>query len=175
MALEKFDFDVSHSNVSFTARHLMFTKVRGEFGLWGGQLELDLADLTKSTVSAEIDAKSLDTHDEKRDAHLRSADFFDVENHPKLLFVSKRVEKKGDRYVLVGDLTIRGTTREVSLDTEFHGTQKDPWGGERVGFTATGKIQRTEFALNWNVALEAGGVLVGETVEITLEIQAKKA
>lgn len=175
MALQKFDFDVSHSNVAFTARHLMFTKVRGQFALWSGSLELDLADLTKSKVSAEIDAKSIDTHEEKRDGHLRSADFFDVENHPKLTFASKRVEKKGDGYLLVGDLTIRGITREIALDTEFHGTQTDPWGGERVGFTAAGKVQRKDFGLNWNVALEAGGVLVGETVEITLEIQAKKA
>jgi polyisoprenoid-binding protein YceI len=175
MALQKFEFDLSHSNLTFTARHLMFTKVRGQFDVWGGSLELDLDDLTKSKVSAEIDAKSIDTREEKRDAHLRSADFFDVEKHPKLTFTSKRIEKKGEHYLLTGDLTIRGTTREITLDTEFHGSQTDPWGGSRVGFTATGKVQRTDYGLNWNVALEAGGVLVGETVEITLEIQAKKA
>jgi polyisoprenoid-binding protein YceI len=175
MSLTKYDFDTAHSSVAFTARHLVFTKVRGQFRIWSGTLSLDLADLTKSKVFAEIDAKSIDTQEEKRDAHLRSADFFDVESHPLLTFTSKRIDAKADGYLLVGDLTIRGTTREVALVTEFHGTQKDPWGGERVGFTATGKIQRTDFGLNWNVALEAGGVLVGETIEITLEIQAKKA
>ena len=145
----------------------------------------DLADVAISTAKklgagycdlrvARYMNESIDTREEKRDAHLRSADFFDVEKHPKLTFASKRIEKKGDHYLLVGDLTIRGVTQEIALDTEFHGTQTDPWGGERVGFTAVGKVQRKDFGLNWNVALEAGGVLVGETVDITLEIQAKK-
>lgn len=177
MALTKFDFDNGHSSVAFVARHLVFTKVRGTFQKWTGSLELDLADLTKSKVSVEIDTASISTNEEKRDGHLRSADFFDSEKFPKMSFVGKRIEKNGDAYRLVGDLTIRDTTKEVALDTTFEGTQKDPWGGDRVAFAASTKIQRKDFGLNWNVALEAGGVLVGETVEIVLDIQAiqKKA
>jgi polyisoprenoid-binding protein YceI len=175
MALTKFDFDPTHSNVAFIARHLVFTKVRGSFSKWGGSLELDLADLTKSKVTVEIETASVSTHDEKRDGHLRSPDFFDSEKFPKMTFVSKRVEKHGDAYKLVGDLTIRGTTKEVALDTTFEGTQKDPWGGDRVAFSAATKVQRKDWGLNWNMALEAGGVLVGETVEIVLDIQAVQA
>jgi polyisoprenoid-binding protein YceI len=172
MAITKFDFDLSHSSVAFVARHLVFSKVRGTFGKWGGSLELDLADLTKSKVTVEIDTASIDTHEEKRDAHLRSPDFFDSEKFPKMTFVSKRIEKDGDAYRLVGDLTIRGVTKEVSLDTTFEGTSKDPWGGDRIAFSAATKIQRKDWGLNWNMALEAGGVLVGETVEIVLDIEA---
>lgn len=172
MATTKFDFDLSHSSVAFVARHLVFTKVRGTFGKWGGSLQLDLADLTKSRVSVEIDTTTIDTREEKRDAHLRSADFFDADKFPKMTFTSKRIAKKGDAYELVGDLTIRGVTKEVTLDTTFEGTSKDPWGGDRVAFSAATKIQRKDWGLNWNMALEAGGLLVGETIEIVLDIQA---
>jgi polyisoprenoid-binding protein YceI len=172
MALTKFDFDPSHSSVAFVARHLVFTKVHGVFAKWSGTLELDLADLTKSKVLVEIDTASIDTHEEKRDAHLRSPDFFDVEQFPKMTFASKRIEKKGNGYSLVGDLTIRGITKEVALDTTFEGTQKDPWGGDRVAFTAATKIQRKDWGLTWNMALETGGLLVGETIEIALDVQA---
>lgn len=172
MALTQFDFDLSHSSVAFVARHLVFTKVRGTFGKWGGSLALDLADLTKSQVSVEIETATIDTREEKRDAHLRSPDFFDADKFPKMTFVSKRIEKNGDAYRLVGDLTIRGVTKEVSLDTTFEGGSKDPWGGDRVAFSASTKIQRKDWGLNWNMALEAGGVLVGESVEIVLDIQA---
>lgn len=175
MALTKYDFDPTHSSVAFVARHLMFTKVRGQFAKWGGSLELDLEDLTKSKVSVEIDVASIDTNEEKRDGHLRSGDFFDVEKFPTMTFASKRIEKSGDHYKLIGDLTIKGTTREVSLDTTFEGTQKDPWGGDRVAFSAATKVLRKDWGLNWNVALEAGGVLVGDQIEIVLDIQAKKA
>ena len=172
MTLIHYSFDPSHSSVAFVARHLMFSKVRGSFGKWSGTLALDLADLTTSKVNVEIDTASIASNDEKRDAHLRSADFFDAEKFPKMLFAGKRIEKSGDSYKLVGDLTIKGVTKEVVLDTTFEGTQKDPWGGDRVAFTAATKVQRKDWGLAWNVALEAGGVLVGETVEIVLDIQA---
>ena len=172
MALTKFDFDPTHSSVAFIARHLVFTKVRGAFDKWSGTLELDLADLTKSKVAVTIETASVDTHEEKRDAHLRSADFFDSEKFPTMTFVSKRIEKSAAGYKLIGDLTIRGVTKEVTLDTAFEGTQKDPWGGDRAAFTASTKVQRKDWGLTWNMALEAGGVLVGETVEIVLDIQA---
>ena len=172
MALTTYGFDQSHSSVAFVARHLMFSKVRGTFAKWNGTLELDLADLTKSKVAVEIETASVDTNEEKRDAHLRSADFFDAEKFPKMKFVAKRIEARGDHYAMTGDLTIKGITKEVVLDTTFEGTQKDPWGGDRVAFTAATKVQRKDWGLTWNVALEAGGVLVGETVEIALDIQA---
>jgi polyisoprenoid-binding protein YceI len=175
MALQKFEFDTTHSSVAFTVRHLVIAKVRGTFKVWGGDLQLDLADLTKSKVDVKIDAASIDTHEEKRDGHLRSADFLDAEKFPSLTFESRKIEKKGDRYALTGDLTIRGVTKSVTLDTELGGTAKDPWGGERIAFSAHGKIDRGDYGLKWNQALEAGGVLVGETVDIHLEIEAKKA
>ncbi len=172
MALSTFTFDPTHSSVAFIARHLVITKVRGTFGTWTGTLQLDLADLTKSKVSVEIDTASINTHEDKRDGHLRSPDFFDSEKFPKMTFVSKRVDKNGDDYKLVGDLTIKGVTKEVALDTTFEGTQKDPWGGNRAAFAAHTKINRKDFGLTWNQTLEAGGVLVGETIEIVLDIQA---
>lgn len=172
MALTKFDFDLGHSAVAFVARHLVFTKVRGTFGKWGGTLELDLADLTRSRVTVRIETASIDTHEEKRDAHLRSGDFFDVERFPTMTFDSKRIEKTEGGYRLVGDLTIRDVTKEVALDTVFEGTSKDPWGNDRIAFSAATKIQRKDWGLAWNMALETGGVLVGETVEIVLDVEA---
>jgi len=172
MSLAQFDFDLTHSSVAFIARHLVITKVRGAFGKWSGTFETDLADLTKSKIAVEIDATSINTHEEKRDGHLRSPDFFDVEKFPKITFASKRVDKNGADYKLVGDLTIKGVTKEVTLDATFEGTQKDPWGGNRAAFTAHTKIQRKDFGLTWNQTLEAGGVLVGDTIEIVLDVQA---
>ncbi len=172
MALTKFDFDNGHSSVAFVARHLMFTKVRGTFSKWGGSLELDLADLSRSRVEVQIETGSVDTHEEKRDAHLRSPDFFASDEFPRMTFKSKRIDKSGSAYRLIGDLTIRGVTKEVVLDTVFEGASKDPWGNERVAFSASTSVQRKDWGLSWNVALEAGGVLVGETVEIVLDLQA---
>jgi polyisoprenoid-binding protein YceI len=172
MALTKYSYDPTHSSVAFVARHLVFTKVHGTFSKWNGTLELDLADLNKSKVAVEIQTASVDTREEKRDAHLRSADFFDVEKFPTMRFVATRIEKRGDRYAMTGDLTIKDVTKPVTLETSFEGTQKDPWGGDRVAFTAATKVQRKDWGLSWNVALEAGGVLVGETIEIVLDIQA---
>lgn len=167
------DFDLSHSSVNFHVRHLMVSKVHGRFQTWGGTLVIDNDDITRSTVNVEIDTASIDTKEEKRDAHLRSADFFDVENNPKLTFKSTSVKKVSDEELEVtGDLTIRGTTKPVVLKVENNGTVKDPWGGTRAGFSAKASISRKEFGLHWNALLETGGVVVGDKIEISLEIEA---
>ncbi len=176
MTTTNWNFDLSHSSVNFHVRHLMVSKVHGRFSLWGGTLEIDSDDMTKSRVDVSIDATSVDTKEEKRDAHLRSADFFDVEKFPALTFKSTRVEKVGDEELAItGDLTIHGVTKSVKLAVELGGVAKDPWGGTRTGFSAKTSINRKDFGLGWNSVLEAGGVLVGEKVEITLEIEAVQA
>ena len=171
--------DPSHSVVEFSAKHMMITTVRGQFGTVEGQIVADEENPAQSSVEVEIDAAGIDTRAEQRDAHLRSADFLDVESFPKLTFRSKRIEggyrQPGDAFKVVGDLTIRGTTREVTLDAVYEGTGKDPWGGERVSFSADTKIDRRDFGLVWNVGLETGGVLVGHEIKIHLEAQAVKA
>lgn len=173
---QQFSLDSVHSSVGFAVRHMMFAKVRGRFGAFRGTVQLDPEDITRSTVEVEIDAASIDTGTADRDNHLRSADFFDVEAFPKLTFKSTRIEHLGgERYAVTGPLTIRGVEREVTLNAEYGGLAKDPWGNQRALFTATGSIDRREFGLKWNQALEAGGVLVGERVELELEAQAVKA
>src|SRR5688572_23097254 len=167
--------DTVHSAIGFSVRHLVFAKVRGRFKTWTGSLELNDENLANSSVQVSIDADSIDTGTPDRDAHLRSPDFFDVANHPKLSFRSNRVEALGgDRYRVYGDLTIRDVTREVVLESEFSGRAKDPWGNDRVAFTAKTSVDRRDFGLKWNQALETGGVVVGERVDIELEIQAVK-
>ena len=175
MATEKWEIDAVHSSVGFTVRHMVVAKVHGQFTKWGGTLELDPEQLTASKIDITIDASSIDTRDEKRNGHLKSADFLDVEKQPNITFKSKLIEKKGaDAYQVTGDLSIRGVTRDVVLDVEFGGRAKDPWGGDRMGFTAKGKIDRKEFGAKWNAALEAGGFMVGDMVDITIEIEALK-
>ena len=170
------NIDSSHSGVNFSIRHMVVSKVRGRFAKYAGTIALDEGDLTRSVVQATIDASSIDTGTPQRDTHLRSADFFDAEKFPELQFRSKRIEKVEDaRYRVVGDLTIRDVTREVSLDVEYGGRTKDPWGNERIGFIATTALDRKDFGLGWNQVLEAGGVLVGDRVDIELEVQAVKA
>lgn len=166
--------DPAHSVVELAVKHMMFSTVKGRFANLAGTITLDEQNLAGSSVTAEIDASSIDTREAQRDGHLRSADFLDVENFPTITFRSTEIVPQGrDRFVLVGDLTIRGVTREVSLDAELAGQGTDPWGGKRTGFTATSAINRKDFGLNWNQALEAGGVLVSDQVKIGLEIQAK--
>jgi polyisoprenoid-binding protein YceI len=155
---------------------MVVSKVRGRFAKFNGSVALDEGDLTRSVVDATIDASSIDTGTAQRDDHLRSADFFDVERFPQLRFRSTRIEKLGgDRYRLTGDLTIRDVTRPITLEAEYGGRGKDLWGNERVGFTATGSLQRSDFGLKWNQALETGGVLVSDRVEVELEVQAVRA
>lgn len=167
--------DPKHSLAEFSVKHMMITTVRGRFAQLSGTIVEDAADPSRSSVQAEIDVTSIDTREEQRDGHLKSPDFFHAEQHPAITFKSTRiVPSHGDRFQVVGDLTIRGTTREVTLDVERTGTGKNPWGAEVVGYTAETKISRKDFGLNWNVALEAGGVLVGDQVKVSLEIQAVK-
>lgn len=165
--------DPSHSSAEFAVKHLMISTVTGRFKGLQGDLHLDPAKPEAARVEATIDVATVHTGDEKRDAHLRSADFFHAEQHPAMTFRSKRVAANGpERAVVVGDLTIRGTTLEVPLTVTFEGRAKDPWGNERVAFTGETVLDRKAFGLGWNQVLEAGGVLVGDQVRVTLRIQA---
>jgi polyisoprenoid-binding protein YceI len=176
MAQTQWNIDASHSNVQFSVRHLVIAKVRGAFRSYRGTLELDEGDgLKLAKVDVSIDAGSIDTAEPKRDEHLKSSDFLDVAAHPTLRFQSRSIARQADRYRVTGDLTIRGVTRSVVLDAEFQGRGKDPWGGQRAAFSARTSIDREDFGLTWNQALEAGGVLVGTKVEIEIEVQAVKA
>lgn len=167
--------DPSHTTVEFAVKHMMFTTVKGRFSGVSGTIELDEANIANSSVTAEIDATTIDTRDEKRDAHLKSADFFDVEKYPTITFKSTRVEPtSGGELRVVGDLTIHGVTREVVLNATFNGQGKNPWGNIVAGFEATTKINRKDFGLEWNVALETGGVLVGDEIKISIDVEAIK-
>ena len=168
------NIDVSHSAIHFYVRHMVISKVHGRFAKWSGSLQVDEQDLTRSSVDVRIDASSIDTQVAERDAHLRSADFLDVAKHPEMTFRSRRIERAGDGYRVFGDLELHGIVRPIVLDAEFAGTGKDPWGNERAGFSAKASLDRREFGLVWNAALETGGVLVGEKVEIAIELEAVK-
>ena len=173
--LTTWQIDPGHSEVGFAVKHLMISSVRGRFSGVKGTIVLDGEDVSRSSVEVEIDASTIDTREEKRDGHLRSPDFFDVEKHPTITFRSRRIEPIGDdRFRVTGDLTIRGVTREVVLEAVEEGRGGDPWGGERVGFSATGKIDRREFGLTWNQALETGGVLVSNDIKLSIEAEAVK-
>lgn len=164
--------DPAHTTVEFIVRHLMITKVRGRFTAFDGQIELaDGSDLPTS-ITATIDASSIDTREEQRDAHLRSADFFEVEKFPHLIFESTRIHGAPDDITIDGKLTIRGITQNVKLTGSFEGRAADPWGGLRVGYEAHGTINRKDFDLAWNAALETGGVVVGDEVRIELNVEA---
>ena len=163
--------DKTHSEVFFQVRHLV-TKVRGRFSDFEGTISLDEANPDQSSVSFAIKTASVDTNVGDRDNHLRSDDFFAAEKHPELTFKSKKVTKKGaESFDVTGDLTIRGTTKEVVLPVTFLGHATDPWGGKRVGFEAETSLNRKDFGLNWNAALETGGLLVGDEVKVNLSIQ----
>lgn len=170
-AAATYQVDPVHSQVEFTVDHLVVFKVSGTFSEYEGKIEADAATKTLKSTSASIKVASLDTREAKRDEHLRSADFFDAASHPTLTFVSKKVEGSGDNITVRGDLTIRGTTREVVLKGRFRGANTDPWGNVRAGFSASTVINRHDYGLNWNKALETGGVVVGDEVTINLEIQ----
>jgi polyisoprenoid-binding protein YceI len=173
MAQENWQVDGAHSAVNLAVRHMVISKVRGHFGKWSAKLALDTSDLTKSSVEVDVQAASIETGVADRDTHLRSPDFLDVAKYPTLRYRSRRVDAVSkDRLRVVGDLTIRDVTREVALDVEYGGQGKDPWGKTRIGFTATTSINRKDFGLTWNQALETGGVLVADRVDIEIEIQA---
>ena len=174
-ATTTWNIDAAHSEVGFEVKHLMIAKVRGRFAGVTGAITLDESDLTASSVDVSIDVSTIDTRQEQRDAHLRSGDFFDAESFPTLTFHSSRVEAVGSSLRITGDLTIRGVTREVVLDATNEGRANDPWGGERIAFSAQTKIDRRDFGLTWNQALEAGGVAVGHDIKIAIEVEAVKA
>lgn len=167
--------DPAHSQIQFSARHMMISNVRGRFESFTGQVEFDEEDPTRSTVSVEIDAASINTREPQRDGHLKSPDFLDAEKYPSLRFDSTRVEKVDDSHGrIMGNLTIRDVTREVVLNVEYAGQAKSPWGTTSAGFSATTKINRKDYGLVWNAALETGGVLVGDELTISIDLEIVK-
>lgn len=176
MSNSQWTIDTSHSAITFSARHLVIAKVRGTFGGWSGTLAIDDDDPTTARLDVRIEAASIDTNEAQRDAHLRSADFFDVDNHPQIVFTSTKVTPAGAKTLQVtGDLTIRGVTHEVVLDAEYGGKGVDPWGQERLVYSAKTTIDRTHWGLLWNAPLEAGGFLVGDTISLEFDIEAVRA
>jgi polyisoprenoid-binding protein YceI len=176
MAAERWNIDPAHSNVEFSVRHLMISTVKGRFAEVVGSVVADESNLSSVTVDVTIQVASIDTRQPDRDAHLKSGDFFDVEKYPTITFKGTRItgDYTGD-FQLHGNLTIHGVTKPIVLDVTAEGRGKDPWGGERIGFSAKGKIDRRDFGLTWNQALEAGGVAVGHDVKISLDLEVVKA
>ncbi len=176
MTENTWNIDPQHSAIRFSVRHMVFSKVHGRFAKWSGKVDLGDGDLSKASAEIVIDVASIDTGEADRDAHLRSADFLNIEQNPELTFRSRRVEKQDEtHYRMIGDLSLNGETREVALDVEHAGNGMDPWGNERSGFNASVSLNRKDFGLGWNQLLETGGVLVGEKVDITIELQLIKA
>jgi polyisoprenoid-binding protein YceI len=175
MAKTKWVLDATHSSVDFSVRHMMIANVKGSFNKFDATIEADPTDLTTAEIEFSVDTASVDTRNQDRNAHLVSADFFDVENHPAMTFKATNIEKTDEgEYNVTGDLTLRGVTKPETFAVTFEGQGKDPWGNEKVGFTAEGTISRSEYGLVWNAALETGGVLVADKVKISLQIQAAK-
>jgi polyisoprenoid-binding protein YceI len=168
----KWTLDTAHSEIAFKIKHLMITNVKGVFREFDAVIYTTGEDFITSEIDFWLNPASIDTGDEKRDAHLKGEDFFDAENHKQITFTGNTIESVNDqRYELYGDLTVKGITKRIKLDVEFGGVMKDPWGNEKAGFTINGKINRKDWGLNWNAALEAGGVLVSDTVSISCEVQ----
>lgn len=170
-----FSLDPAHSSVDFSIRHMVFSKVRGSLRQFSVALDVDDATNLPTSISASIDAGSIDTGVSDRDAHLKSPDFLDAATYPKIEFASTKISGTPQAFTVEGNLTIHGVTKPVTLDASVDGRGKDPWGNDRIAFSATTKINRKDFGLGWNQTLEAGGVLVGEELEISLSIQAVKA
>lgn len=167
--------DPAHTQIIFKIKHLAFSTVSGNFVDFDGEFDFDPDNIAAAKANATIKAKSVNTSNEKRDDHLRSDDFFGVEKHPELTFLSKEIKDvKGNSFIVVGDLTINGVTKSIELDAEYSGAATDPWGNERVAFSAESKIDRKDFGLTWNKAIEAGGFVVGDEVKIVLEVQGIK-
>ena len=175
MATIKWQLDPAHSELGFKIRHLMITNVSGSFKNFSVQAETEGADFTTAKITATADMSSISTNNAQRDEHLRTADFFEVEKHPELEFVSSNIEKiDSNSFILHGALTLKGVTKPVKLNVEFSGVTKDPWGGERAGFTVSGKINRSDWGVNFNGVLETGGLMLGEEVKIQSEAQLVK-
>jgi len=176
MAKTTWNVDVAHSSIEFVVRHMMISRAKGVFNVYDAKIEADPEDLTDATIEFSVDVNSIDTRQQDRDDHLRSADFFDVENHPHMTFQAIDIKKKSkNNYDVTGDLTIRGTTKPVTFDMTFEGQSKDPMSGNEVaGFSGSAKLNRKDFGLTWNTTLETGGVLVGDEVKINLELELHK-
>ncbi len=174
-AVDKYVVDPDHTNVGFSVTHMLITNVEGEFNRFEGTIMFDENDLSKTSVTGTIDVAGIDTDNERRDGHLKSEDFFHAEKYPKITFESKKVVKREDGYVMIGDMTIRGVTKEVKVPFEFVGKVNDMQGVPRIGLKARAVINRRDFGVSWNRALEAGGLVVGDEVEIDLDVQAIKA
>lgn len=166
--------DAAHSSVAFSVKHLMISKVRGSFSGFSGTVTVP-EDRLATTVEVTIDPATVNTADANRDAHLKNGDFFDAEQFPSWKFVSKGIRVDGNDYVLTGDLTMRGVTKPVDLEVEFEGVSKDPWGNIKAGFSAQGEVNRKDFGMEYNAALETGGVLIGEKVKLSFDIELAKA
>ena len=175
MTTTKWILDPTHSELGFKIKHLMISNVSGKFDQFEAEVETENEDFATAQIRATIKTASVNTSNLQRDEHLRNSDFFEVENHPDILFTSQKVEKiDNDNFVLHGNLTLKGITKQVKLQVEYSGFTKDPWGGERAGFVVTGKINRNDFGLSFNAALETGGVVLGDEVKIHSEIQLVK-
>lgn len=175
MTKAKWTVDTTHSGIDFTIRHMMIAKVKGAFHQFDAHIEADPADLTTADVKFEIDLNSIDTRNTDRDAHLRSADFFDIEQFPKLTFQSTTITKTGEgEYAVTGNVTLHGVTRTETFNASFEGSGKDPWGNEKIGFSGSGMLKRSDYGLTYNAALETGGVLIGDEVKFSVEIEASK-
>ncbi|MFO1443805.1 YceI family protein [Bacillus sp. Bva_UNVM-123] len=176
MTKTKWAIDPTHSSVDFSIKHMMIANVKGTFNSFDAQIEANPEDLTSASIEFKVDLSSIDTRNVDRDNHLRSADFFDVENNPTMTFNATSIESKGDgEYDVKGDLSLHGVTQKETFTVTYEGSGKDPWGNEKAGFTVEGAIKRSDYGLTWNSALETGGVLVGDKVKISLDIQAAKA
>ena len=174
MSTTKWAIDPTHSAVGFKVKHMMFTNVKGNFEKYDATIISDEADFTNATIEFSADIDSINTNNADRDTHLKSADFFDAENHPKLTFKASSFTKTGDDYEIAGDLSMHGVTKFVKFPAEFSGLMTDPWGNTKAGLNISGKINRKDWGLNWNSALEAGGVLVSEEVKLEIELQLLK-
>ena len=174
--MAKYVVDPTHSSIGFQAKHMMISKVKGHFDRFNSELDINPEDLSGGNIQFEVEIASINTNNEDRDNHLRSADFFDAETHPTMKFVATDIKKvDDDEYKITGDLSIRGVTKPVTFDAEYNGKGTNPWGVEVVAFEAEGKINRKDFGLNWNSALETGGVLVSDDIKIHIEIEANPA
>jgi polyisoprenoid-binding protein YceI len=175
MATTKWSIDPTHSEIGFKVKHMMFTNVSGKFGSYDATITTEGDDFDNAEIEFSADIASIDTANADRDGHLKSADFFDAENHPKLTFKASSFKKINDeKYEITGDLNIRGVAKTVTFPVEFSGILTDPWGNIKVGLSIEGKINRKDWGLNWNSALETGGVLVGEEVKLNIELQFAK-
>lgn len=176
MSKSKWLVDATHSSVDFTIKHMMIAKVKGSFHEFSAEIEADPNDLTTASIQFNVALASIDTRNADRDNHLRTGDFFDIEKYPALTFQSKSIVKTGDgEYDVTGDLTLHGLTRTETFQVTYEGSGKDPWGNEKIGFSGKGAIKRSEFGLTYNAVLETGGVLIGDEVKFTIEIEAGKA